>query len=169
MRRAQPVLIPDGEIVSLYGIDHYFELYLFTSDSQDYPILFCVPELPTDPDGRPLPLGTGAGYREEVTLTGFLYKPWAYRIDPANSGLEPLPSDADAEEGKSWIAVPLMIGLRGTWNSDASPSEKWDSPFSPKVYPVLGGFIFLVILYLMLRRRRSKPLRFSVGGGPENP
>ena len=168
LRRAQPVLIPDEEIVSLYGIDRYYELYLFTGDSQDYPILFCLPELPTDSGGRPLPLGTGPEYREEVTLTGFLYKPWAYRIDPANSRLAPVPSDAEVEEGKSWIAVPLMIGLRGTWNSDASPSEKWDSPFSPKVYPLLGGFIFLVILYLMLRRR-SKPLRFRVGGGPENP
>ncbi len=168
LRRAQPVLVPEGEITALYGLDHYFELYLFTGDSQDYPILFCSPTLPTAPDGRPVPLGTGPGYREEVTLTGFLYKPWAYRIDPANSGLQPGFLDSDADGGKSWIAVPLMIGLRGTWNPDASPGEKWDSPFSPKVYPVLGGFLFLVILYLLLRRR-SKPLRFRVGGGPENP
>ncbi|MBO7725215.1 MAG: hypothetical protein J6S40_02000 [Thermoguttaceae bacterium] len=168
LRRAQPVLVSDGEIVSLYGIDHYYELCLFTNDSQDYPIIFCTTELPADPDGRPLPLGSGTGYREEVTLTGFLYKPWAYRIDPSNSGLQPALSDTDSDEGKSWIAVPLMIGLRGSWNSDASPTEKWDSPFSPKIYPVLGGVIFLVILYLMLRRR-SKPLRFHVGGGPENP
>ena len=169
VRRVQPVLISDREIVSLYGIDHYYELYLFTNESQDYPILFCTAELPTAHDGRPVPVGSGSGYREEVSLTGFLYKPWAYRIDPANSGLEPGLLTSDDDEGKSWIAVPLMIGLRGTWNADASPAEKWDSPFSPKVYPTLGVAVFLVILYLMLRRRPSKPLRFHVGGGPENP
>lgn len=169
LRRAQRVLVSDGEILALYGIDHYYELYLFTADSQDYPVLFCTPELPVAPDGRPVPVGSGENYRQEVTLTGFLYKPWAYRIDTANSPLAPGFLDSDREEGKRWIAVPLMIGLRGSWNPDVSLSEENASPFSRGVGYLFGAFVFLVVFYLTFRRRRSKPLRFTVGRDPENP
>ena len=167
LRRAQQVLVPDEEIQALYGLDHYYELYLFTADSQDYPILFCVPELPTAADGTPIPTGSGPNYRQEVTLTGFLYKPWAYRIDTANSTLAPGFLDSD-KEGKSWIAVPLMIGLGGTWTPDQSASAA-NTPFSQGIYYLLSGFLFLVILYMLLRRRRSKPIRFTVGGNPDLP
>ncbi|MBQ3387643.1 MAG: hypothetical protein IJG60_00345 [Thermoguttaceae bacterium] len=167
VRRAQPVLVPDSEIQALGGPDHYYELYLFTADSQDYPILFCIPELPRSADGTLMTLGSGPDYRQEVTLTGFLYKPWAYRIDTANSTLAPGFLDSD-KEGKSWIAVPLMIGLSGTWTPGESGSD--GGPFSQGVYYLLSGFLFMVILYMLLRHRlRSKPVRFTVGGKPDLP
>lgn len=165
LRRAQKVLVTDGEISALYGIDHYYELYLFTAESQDYPILFCVPELPISESGKPMPVGSGEGYREEVTLTGFLYKPWAYRIDPANAQLAPGFLESDRETGKHWIAVPLMIGTDGVWNAEASDSAH---PFSDGVFWLLGGFFFLVLLYLTARRK-SKPLRFRIGQHPSHP
>src|SRR5207249_1387667 len=40
-----------SDIASHFGVDHYFEMEVFTDDSQNYPLVFCVRDLP---DGFPV-------------------------------------------------------------------------------------------------------------------
>ncbi|MBQ6826648.1 MAG: hypothetical protein IJO46_01430, partial [Thermoguttaceae bacterium] len=54
VRRANLVLVDDPDVVAATGIDRYYQLYLFANDSQGWPLVLCVPELP---DG----LKTGGG------------------------------------------------------------------------------------------------------------
>jgi hypothetical protein len=53
------------------GLPHYFELEVFTADSQDLPLVCCVPSLPP---GFPL----GDEIREQVQVAGFFFKKWRY-------------------------------------------------------------------------------------------
>ena len=106
----------------LFGFDHYYELDVFTDDSQNRPVVFCVRELPV---GFP----TGAGLKVPVRVAGFFFKSWHYRTQgvPGNSSDEQ-PTDAnrglisplligrapiaiEAESSKAPLATPLAIGL----------------------------------------------------------
>src|SRR6185437_982655 len=68
-RRAVPCLVEDRDIVARFGIDHYYEVDIFTADSQDNPLTFCVRELPK---GFP----TGDNISEPVSIAGFFLKKW---------------------------------------------------------------------------------------------
>ena len=193
VRRARKIVVDDPEIRELTGLDHYYELYLFTSDSQDYPILFCTPELPismktippsdrsrdfSPQDGaknrfeskgqegkepsvliRRLPVGSGDDYREEVRLTGFLYKPWAYKVDAANSPY----ASPDDETGKSWITVPLMTGGPGDWFPDESVTNP-ESGGSPGILIGFAAALVIAALLYFTIRPKSKPIEFRLGG-----
>jgi hypothetical protein len=82
-----------------FGIDHYYELHVFTDDSQNYPLVFCMRGLPS---GFP----TGASIHVPVRVAGFFFKDWLYRTRG--------PGDGDAEQAlaKSERAqfAPLLIG-----------------------------------------------------------
>ena len=65
---------PDGapsDVARRFGIDHYYELDVFTDDSQNNPIVFCVRELPP---GFPI----GDGLHEPVRIAGFFFKSWSF-------------------------------------------------------------------------------------------
>ncbi len=69
--RAIEVRIDDPDIVSRFGLRHYYELDVFTPDSQNNPLVCCVAELPS---GMP----EGDDIRENVCITGFFLKSWAF-------------------------------------------------------------------------------------------
>jgi hypothetical protein len=91
-----------SDVPRLFGFDHYFELDLFTDDSQNRPIVVCVRELP---DGFP----TGAGLDERVRVAGFFFKSWHYfpRADRAAS--DDVDAAADRAAGRGLIS-PLLVG-----------------------------------------------------------
>ena len=160
IRRARRVPVTDRSVRARFGIDHYYELYLFTDDSQGYPLVFCVPELP---DGASE--GLGEDFRRWGTVAGLFYKPWAYSIAPNDSSgignndtAEPNLSDRSA-----WIAVPLLVGRVTQFEAaDAGASE---SVMSPITRSVLVGFFLLGLLllfYLFMRPKRG-PIEFRVG------
>jgi hypothetical protein len=72
------------------GFDHYYQLSLFTEDSQSNPLTFCVRELP-----KGMPVGEGPQFGEPVAVAGFFLKKWSYRIsvDPD------IPQRPDEEAG----------------------------------------------------------------------
>ncbi|MBQ8285884.1 MAG: hypothetical protein IJZ10_06240, partial [Thermoguttaceae bacterium] len=74
VRRANLVLVDDPDVVASTGIDRYYQLYLFSNDSQGWPLVLCVPELP---DG--LKVGGGKEYRREIEFVGAFTKTWAYK------------------------------------------------------------------------------------------
>jgi hypothetical protein len=82
-------------------IDHYYEIELFTEDSQNRPLVFCVRELPPG-------LSPGVDLREPVRLAGFFFKSWRYRT--RNTGHDDdTPDVADDPLGKR-LPSPLLIG-----------------------------------------------------------
>jgi hypothetical protein len=60
-----------SETVRSFGLDHYYEMEVFTDDSQNYPLVFCLRELPK---GFP----TGESIHVPVRVAGFFFKDWLY-------------------------------------------------------------------------------------------
>jgi hypothetical protein len=71
VRRALRIDASENADAVAVGIDHYYELALFTDDSQNNPLIFCVLDLP---DGFP----QGDDIRQQVRLAGFFFKTWRY-------------------------------------------------------------------------------------------
>jgi hypothetical protein len=69
--RAVEIRVDDPDIVKRFGIDHYYEVEIVTVDSQNNPIVCCIVELPAD-----MPLGQSI--HENVRITGFFLKTWAF-------------------------------------------------------------------------------------------
>ena len=95
-RRIEKVSVEDADIRKRFGIDHYYTIYLFTDDSQNYPIVFCVRYLPHGV----LP-GEGPGYAVNLAVAGFFMKTWAFRPQAALSPNTPR---------NAWQLAPLLIG-----------------------------------------------------------
>jgi hypothetical protein len=122
-RRAIKIYIDDPEIVARLGIDHYYEIGLFTGDSQDNPLVICTPELPPG-----MPPGEDFRYLEEIRVAGFFLKVWAYR-------------SARQEEGKPVAQLaPLVIAQTPVW---LAPAPRGRSPLTGAVSVglALGGLL----------------------------
>jgi hypothetical protein len=109
-----------------FGIDHYFEMDLFTDDSQNNPVVFCVRELPP---GFP----TGESIREPVRLAGFFFKSWSFRSrQAAETG-----SGGDAAATRQF--APLLVGRGPIWLQTPSPAGTGQAGW------ILGGLFVLVL------------------------
>jgi hypothetical protein len=83
--RAIPIHVDEPDIVSTFGIDHYYEVEVVNQDSLRYPMVFCVLDLP---EGMP----TGEQIAVDVRGAGFFLKSWAFRPHPlASQGKQPGP------------------------------------------------------------------------------
>jgi hypothetical protein len=117
-RRAARVEVgtsPDGspsDVLRRFGIDHYYELDVFTDDSQDFPLVFCVSELPA---GFP----TGGAIHEPVRVAGFFFKSWLYQTRKPLDG-----SHDDTLAGQPQYA-PLLIGRAPIWLQPPSAGGPW--------------------------------------------
>lgn len=145
-RRILRIAVDDEEIRSRLGMDHYYEIYLFTDDSQDNPLVFCVREIPPG-----LPTGEGPQFSHQVAIAGFFFKTWAYR------------RTTQEESGKvEWQLAPLLIGREAVW---LPPPSSGADP----VYEVIAGtIIFLVLagsglLVWFYRRGDRKARQYTVG------
>ena len=147
VKRARAVPILSAGARALAGTERYYELYLFTGQSQGYPVVCCASSLPDK-----FPLGVGEEYRQNVTLSGILYKLWGYKASTAE----------DRPAGSSpWVAVPLLFAGDIAWY----PEEPSRAPGAGGVRAVLAGFFLLALVFVLYRRLRRKgaPIRFSVG------
>ncbi len=103
-RQVQKVVIDEPEIRQRYGIDHYYQVSLFTADSGVNPVIFCVLELPEG-----MPSGARDRYGEKIRISGFMLKLWSYRIDI------PRGADEEAKTGRMRQRAPLLIAKDLTW------------------------------------------------------
>jgi hypothetical protein len=88
-----------SDVARRFGIDHYYEMQVFTDDSQNYPLVFCVRELPV---GLPV----GDDLHVPVRVAGFFFKDWLY----TTRGTRDLDTgELDPRNGKQQHA-PLLIG-----------------------------------------------------------
>lgn len=98
-RRAVRIAVDDAAVQERFGIDHYFEVELFTDDSQGSPLVACVHRLPA---GFP----QGEAIFERIRVGGYFFKVWAYEQNPAaatfNAGENP--------DSMKFQLAPLILG-----------------------------------------------------------
>jgi hypothetical protein len=143
-RRVVEVRVQDPDIVERFGIRHYYEIYLYTPDSQDNPLVFCVRELP-----KGMPAGSDPRYSEQIEVAGFFLQTWSYRPELAN---EP-DGNPDARQ-----LAPLLIGRAPRWwqPSRASAASPWRG--------LIAGGLFVIVLaaiWLAVWRSAKKDRQFQ--------
>ncbi|MDD4786217.1 MAG: hypothetical protein PHO07_03515 [Pirellulales bacterium] len=135
-RRILPVRVGEPEVIERFGIDQYYQVYLFTADSQDNPLVFCLRRLPEG-----LPTGDGPEFGEALTVPGFFFKTWSYR------------SAVPANDGKvERQLAPLLIGDTAVWHPYQAPA---DSPAERLIGTVLVLGILAAVWLVLHRFRRG--------------
>jgi len=131
---------PAGEnnvdIVERFGIDRYWEIEIFTEDSQNNPIVVCAGELPP---GFP----TGEDINEAVRVGGFYFKTWAY-LTQRGAGTGP-----DGARRTNRRFAPLLIAKQPIW---IKPPE---SSRSPLAGAIAGGLFVAALLGMWIWQWRS--------------
>lgn len=150
VRRVNMILVSDPDVKAATKLDRYWQLFLFTDESQGWPVALCVPELPEalDPtaalDDPPI-----------VEFDGFFYKTWAYRSSSTQA-----PVDDDAESSvdpvavKRWTRAPVAIGrIVGV----EFPDSETVAPWAPTT--IFVAFAALACAWIVLRRLARRPRR----------
>ena len=97
--------VQDSEVQSLFDIDHYYQIYLFTEQSQGNPIVVCVRSLPEG-----MPMGDADGFAEQITVAAVPYKLWIYEM----------------QTGQHY--APVLVGRSPVWHPQSAekrPPSKW--------------------------------------------
>ena len=143
-RRVVKVRVQDPDIVERFGIKYYYEIYLYTPDSQDNPLVFCVRELP-----QGMPAGSDPRYCEQVEVAGFFMQTWSYRPELAN--------EADGNPNARQLA-PLLVGREPRWTRPAPPAG------TNPLYGLIAGGLFIAAIaaiWLAVWRAAKKDRRFQ--------
>lgn len=176
-RRVVYIPITDEKFRKKFGQDHYYQIYLYTADSQGFPLIISVPQLP-----KTLKIGAEDNYREEIELTAFFCKTWAYRAsgkieskkteskkmeenkserekdqnamksasnsDPSSSSFKTAKNSSPEED--TWLHAPFLIGGDVQHFPQIDKNSKSNFP-----WPVFWGFAFLIFtfyfIYLFIR------------------
>jgi len=106
------------------NLEEYYELEVFTSDSQNLPIVCCVVRLP---EGFPI----GDEIRAPVRLSGVFFKLWRYRS-------RQLVESAGETTRQRQLYTPVVLGHMPTWLKRAAHRDsRW---------AFWGGIAFLSVL-----------------------
>ena len=140
-KRVMTTLVENKEIKELYGIDQYYQIYLFTDDSQGNPIVVCTTSLPEG-----MPTGTSPDYAERISVGAIPYKLWVYETE----------AKLEDGDGRKPSFAPLLIGRSPKW----FPDEKKQGPAAldpndPKSAFMFGVFVVLILVWLFFRRFKS--------------
>lgn len=100
-----PTADPKRSMAARHGVQRYYELELFTEDSQNLPLVFCLLELP---EGFPV----GDNLSVPVRVAGFSLKRWAYRTRRS--------AGASAEK-----LAPLLVGRAPILLAPARTDARW--------------------------------------------
>lgn len=133
-RRVVRIRVEDPDVVTRFGIDHFYNLFVFTKDSQDNPVVFCVRRLPEG-----MPTGDGPEYSEAVRVAGFFMKTWAYPVAFPRNGPEP----QGGRDARQQVA-PLLIGKEPIWYPREPPAA------STTAGAIAGGLFLLALLGIWL-------------------
>lgn len=111
-------------------IDEYFELEVFTADSQNLPLVCCVTSLPA---GFP----TGDAIRAGVRLDGVFFKSWRYRSRKVVDG----PGETATQQQRY---TPVVLAATVTWLRQTPAGQSWWGL-------VGGGLIFAAMIFGLVR------------------
>jgi hypothetical protein len=115
-----------SDVVYHYGIDHYYEMEVFTDDSQNYPLVFCVSRLPAN-------LPTTGTIDVPVRVAGFFFKDWLYTTRRAAAAHE------ESNRGGHPQYAPLLIGAEPQVLATPQPGKRGIGQF-------VGGVLFVLAL-----------------------
>lgn len=131
VRRAVRIDVTDAALVERFGIDHYYEIELFTDDSQGSPLVACVRRLPAE-----FPLGDAVYQR--IRVGGFFFKVWAYELTLPRESVATEPPDK-----KRFQLAPLILGKSVVWlprpAATGAPTAGWISAALFAAAVVLGA------------------------------
>lgn len=139
-RRATRIQIDEPRRRREIGGDDYWELFVFVPTSlikindrlqETYPIVCCVRELPA---GMP----TGQSINEQVRISGFALKRYAYPL-PKIQGQDGPDRPAERQE------TPLVIGKRAIWLPE--PSAAGATSLLGWVFLGLAGVVAVVLAF----------------------
>lgn len=139
-RRIERIPVSDPDIVARFGIDHYYQVSLFTDDSEGNPLTFCIRDLPEG-----MPYGNVPRYGETVRIAGFLFKTWNYKVPKL---LDPALSPGDPKTHRQ--LSPLLIGRSLVWYPAPKPADNALSGV------VVGGLFVLAMLAVWFVAWRSR-------------
>ena len=149
VKRIVSIPVTDSAVQMRFGIDHYYEVWLFTNQSQGNPIVVCVRSLPEAlsvaarrSDGGALPVGDAHDFSEVVTVAAVPYKLWIY----------------ETATGPHY--APLLIARSLTWHP--KPSEQRRIPKAFTTFSLTASFA-LALLWLACRFwvRQNRRLRYT--------
>ena len=125
-------------------IEAYYELEVFTNDSQNLPIVCCVPQLPA---GFP----TGDEIREPVRISGVFFKLWRYRS-------RKLTQQAGETTGQRQLYTPVVLGHSPTWlNKTANRDNRW-AFWAGIIFLGALALLWISTIWLARRDRRARAL-----------
>jgi hypothetical protein len=127
-RRAVRIAIPGGETAAeslgKTSLDAYYEMEVFTADSQNLPVVCCVSRLPAE-------FPVGDKIREPVQVDGVFFKSWRYRTRKNLA--------APGETGRQQrMYTPVVVGGAPIWLPTAARRQN--------VWGLWGGIAFLAAL-----------------------
>ncbi len=156
-RLVEEVFVDEPDIVAQYGVDHYYQLMLFTDDSQGNPLTFCVRELPEG-----MPHGNIPRYGESVLVAGFFFKTWSYPVRrQSDEALSP-------GESKTRLQLsPLLIGRSLVWHPPPKPTDQ------TRANVIVGGLFIAAMIVVWVvawqsMRRERRWVDQAIGGPPKN-
>jgi len=106
-RRITKIVVKDADIVERFGIDQYYEVAVFTDDSQGNPVIFCVGQLPA---GMP----RGERISEAVRIPAFFLKTWIFETAQLDQRMAAT-QDETGRKKKLRQVAPLLIGKSLHW------------------------------------------------------
>lgn len=124
IRRAHSLPAPKNE----YGIERYHQMWLQPSDNRKSPIVIYCLELP---EAFP----TGMEISEEVELTGFFFKRWAYKAQDALR------------------TAPIVLSRTVDWHEEKSHagSAPMDALSLSLIFGVAALFAIVAVIYIFTR------------------
>ena len=142
-RRIEKIPVSDPDIVARFGIRSYYQVSLFTDDSEGYPLTFCIRDLPAN-----MPYGNVVHYGETVRIAGFFFKTWSYAVPKVT---EEAPSKTASKTHRQ--LSPLLIGRSLTWYRASGPVDNMPSAiFFGSLFALAMAVIWLLA---WLNRRRE--------------
>jgi hypothetical protein len=151
-RRAVRIALPGGEAASeslgKTDLDAYYEMEVFTADSQNLPIVCCVNRLPEE-------FPVGDSIREPVRVDGVFFKSWRYRTRKNLAA----PGETDRQQQ---MYTPVVVGGAPTWLATAETS--------PGYWGLWGGIAFLgflVVFWITMFRRAERDRRQRAAARPD--
>jgi hypothetical protein len=130
VRQVIPIRVGDEDVRARFGIDRYYQIFLFTEDSQGNPLVFCVRELPEG-----MPMGEGFQFAEHVSVAGFFFNTWAYRSRQSTGA---------SMAREQWQLAPLLIGRDLKWHPRKKPAS------NPYLGAIAGGLFVLALFGIWL-------------------
>jgi hypothetical protein len=125
----------DEDTAKQFGIEQYYQIYLFADGAQGNPVVVCVSSLPEG-----MPTGKAADFSVNLAVAAVPYKLWIY----------------DTKDKPNY--APLLIGRCPVWNPETQAAQP---PKSREGFATISVSIFfaLLLIWYFLKMRSNRRLK----------